>query len=341
MKILIVSDSWPPVISGPVRTYQATIRYLRRYGHEVEVISPDQFTTVRCPTDTHLRLALFAARKMARLIEAFDPDALHIVCEAPLGIAARNWCVKHQFPFTTSYTTKLPEHLEARTGVPAVVTYPLMRWFHRPAAAVMVSTDTLLAELTEQGFANLVRWSRGVDLELFRPGPKSFLELPRPIQLCVGRVAPEKNIEAFLKLDAPGTKVVVGDGPLLRQLKRKYPEVQFVGSRHGQDLVDHYAAADVFVFPSRTDTFGLVLLEALACGVPVAAFPVAGPLDVIGNSGVGVLDEDLGRAMRKALQISPVECRRYAQRFSWEAVARQFVANLHPVRQPNRLRAAA
>ncbi len=339
MKILIVTDSWPPVVSGVVRTYQSTIRHLQALGHQVEVIAPDQFTTVRCPTDTHFRLALYAGRKTARLIQAFGPDAIHVASEGPLGLAARNWCVAHQFPFTTSYTTRLPEYIKVRSGVPQALTYSLVRWFHRPSAGVMVSTDTLLQDLRAQGFRNLVRWSRGVDLELFRPRSKDFLDAPRPILTYVGRVALEKNIAAFLQLDLPGTKFVVGDGPQRGQLQRQYPQVRFVGNHFGEDLAAYYAASDVFVFPSRTDTFGLVLLEALACGVPVAAFPVPGPLDVIGDSGVGVLDTNLQQAVRRALDIDPAACRRYAQKFGWESVARQFVANLHPV-QPAR-RAAA
>jgi glycosyltransferase involved in cell wall biosynthesis len=215
-----------------------------------------------------------------------------------------------------------------------------MRWFHQPATRVMVSTPTLENELVDRGFDKLARWGRGVDLQLFRPRGKDFLSDVRPILMYVGRVAVEKNIEQFLRLDTPGTKYVVGDGPQIKQLKRKYPHVRFVGDQQGEDLAQYYSAADVFVFPSRTDTFGLVLLEALASGVPVAAYPVPGPLDVVGNSGVGVLDEDLGAAVRKALQISPDQCRRYAQRFSWHSVTQQFLGNLEPIRETSR-RAAA
>ena len=340
MKILIVTDAWPPVTSGVVRTYQTTIRHLKMMGHEVDLITPDQFFTVRCPTDTQQRLALYAGRKTARLIEASDPDAIHVATEGPIGVAARLWCVKHGVPFTTSYTTKLPEYFRARGMVPTAWTYAVMRWFHNPAAGVMVSTPTLENELVQRGFKNLVRWGRGVDLKLFRPQEKDFLKAPRPILMYVGRVAVEKNLEKFLRLETPGTKYVVGDGPQLKQLMRKYPDARFVGDRQGEDLASHYAAADVFVFPSRTDTFGLVLLEALACGVPVAAYPVPGPLDVIGDSGVGVLDEDLGAAVRKALQISPGECRRYAQRFGWSTVTEQFAGNLRPIRETTRRLAA-
>lgn len=336
MKILIAIDPWPPVVSGLVRTYQMTIRHLEMMGHQVEIIAPDQFTSVRCPTDTHLRLAIFSGRKTARLIEEFDPEAIHIASEGPLGLSARNWCVRNSVPFTTSYTTKLPEYVKARAWIPESFTYSLVRRFHRPSTGVMVATDTLLGELKRQRFQNLVRWSRGVDLQMFRPRSKEFLSDPRPILMCVGRVAVEKNIESFLQLDVAGTKYVVGDGPQLAQLKRKYPQVRFVGNKHGEELASYYAAADAFVFPSRTDTFGLVLLESLASGVPVAAYPVPGPIDVITNSRVGVLDEDLATAVRKALKLDPAECRRFAQQFGWAGVARQFLSNLHPIYQSRR-----
>ncbi len=340
MKILIATDAWPPVTSGVVRTYQTTIRQLEMMGHRVDVIKPSQFLTVRCPTDNQQRLALWASRKTGRLIEESQPDAIHVATEGPLGLAARNWCVKHRVPFTTSYTTKLPEYFRARGKIPTPWTYAVLRWFHGGAAGVMVSTATLHRELSQRGFQNLVRWGRGVDLKLFRPQPKDFVSDPRPILMYVGRVAVEKNLEQFLRLDMPGTKYVVGDGPQLKYLTRKYPDARFVGDQQGEELSRYYAAADVFVFPSRTDTFGLVLLEALASGIPVAALPVAGPLDVIGDSGVGVLDEDLGAAVRKALQISPEQCRRYAQRFGWPTVTQQFLANLRPIQEVSRRLAA-
>lgn len=331
MKILLVSDSWPPVVSGLVRTYLATIERVRRLGHAVEVIEPSTFRTVPFPGEPRVRLALFQTGKVGRRIIEFRPDAVHIAVEGPLGMSARKWCLRHRVPFTTSYTTKMPEHANARFGVPTSWIWPLVRWFHRPAAGVMVSTDTLKRELAEQGITNTIRWSRGVDVDLFRPGSKDFLAWPRPIFLSVGRVAAEKNLDAFLGLNLPGTKVVVGDGPLLPHFKKKYPQVQFVGEAHGPELAKYYAAADVTVFSSISDTFGLVLLESLACGVPVAALPVPGPLDVIADSGTGVLDEDLGRAALAALSISSAACREYAQRFSWDSVAAQFLANLQPI----------
>lgn len=328
---MIVIDAWPPVVSGLVRTYLTTIDRLRAGGHTVEVIEPSKFWSLPFPGEKHVRLAVCQTRKVGRMIAAARPDAVHVALEGPLGFSARKWCSRHNVPFTTSYTTKFPEHANARFGVPTSWVWPIVRWFHRPSAGVMVSTDTLKQELAEQGIHNTVRWSRGVDVNLFRPGSKDFLAFPRPIFLSVGRVAAEKNLEAFFKLDLPGSKVVVGDGPMLAHYERKYPDVHFVGEFHGEELAKYYAAADVVVFSSTTDTFGLVLLESLACGVPVAAFPVPGPLDVIADSGTGVMNDDLGRAAREALTISPQKCRAYAENFSWDKVAAQFVANLHPI----------
>ena len=332
MKILIVTDAWPPVTSGVVRTYQTTIRHLKTMGHQIDLITPEQFFTVRCPTDNQQRLALYAGRKTGRLIEAAQPDAIHVATEGPLGLAGRNWCVKHSVPFTTSYTTKLPEYFRARGKIPTPWTYAVMRWFHQPAAGVMVSTPTLHNELVQRGFKNLMRWGRGVDLKLFRPQPKDFLSAPRPILMYVGRVAVEKNLEKFLRLDSPGTKYVVGDGPQLKHLSRKYPDARFVGDMQGEELARYYAAADVFVFPSRTDTFGLVNLESMACGVPVAAYPVTGPIDVIQDGVTGALDEDLAKAAWRALRIDPKACRERALRSGWDVSTRQFESNLVPCR---------
>ncbi len=267
---------------------------------------------------------------MARTIEGFRPCVVHIATEGPLGVAARKYCMRRDIPFTTAFHTKFPEYLNARMKVPVNWTYRVMRRFHAPAKSVMVATQTVENELATHGFLNIKRWSRGVDTKLFRPRDKAFLDLPRPISLYVGRVAVEKNIEAFLALDNPGTKVVVGDGPQLKELSRRYPDVVFAGVKEGDDLAKYYAAADVFVFPSLTDTFGLVLLEALACGVPVAAYPVAGPLDVIGDAPVGCLDADLGTAVRKALTASPAACLAHAESYSWEASVQQFLANISP-----------
>ena len=330
MNILLVTDAWAPLVNGVARTFSQVRALCEAKGHRVQVVSPDQFRTVPCPGYPQIPLALFPSRKLREVIDEFRPDAVHIATEGPLGLAARNILVRRRLPFTTSYATRFPEYVAARLPVPLGWGYAAMRWFHAPSRAVMVATETLRRELAQHGFANIRRWSRGVDAELFRPGLEPALELPRPVWLTVGRVAVEKNIEAFLRLDLPGTRLVVGDGPQLDELRRRFPDAVFAGARHGEDLVRHYAAADVFVFPSRTDTFGLVLLEALACGVPVAAFPVPGPIDVIDGAAVGILDADLAQACERAIAIPRQRCRDYALNFSWSAVADQFLANLHP-----------
>ncbi len=330
MKIALVIDCWAPQVNGVVRTYTTTVAELGRMGHVVRVIAPPAFRTIRCPTDREYRLAVGASAGVARMLDEFQPDAIHVATEASLGLAARNLCVRRHWPFTTSYTTKLPEYAWARLRIPTRWSYAVMRWFHRPAHAVMVATASLQRELEAQRFTRLVRWTRGVDTTLFRPRAKEFLDAPRPILLYAGRVALEKNIRAFLDLQVPGTKYVVGIGPQYEHLRRAYPAVRFAGLQQGEQLARYYAAADVFVFPSHTDTFGLVMLEALACGVPVAAYPVPGPLDVIGTSIAGALDENLAAAVQRALHIDPAVCRAYAQTFSWAAVARLFVQNLVP-----------
>jgi len=333
-KLLLVTDVWKPYVSGLVRTFVTTVEHLERQGHEVQIISPDMFWTVPFPLYPQFRVPIFVRRKVARLIEQSNPDAIHLTAEAPLGMAARAWCVRHGVPFTTSFTTKMPEYFHAWCGMPVSFGYQVFRWFHRPSSAVMVSTPSLARELESWGFQNLVHWTRGVDLELFRPRPRDFLTDPRPICLYVGRVSKEKNLPAFLNLRLPGTKYVLGDGPLLKSLREKYPEVRFLGVQQGEQLARYYAAADVLVFPSLTDTFGLVLLEALACGTPVAAYPVTGPIDVVGNAAVGALDEDLERAVQRALAIPRDNCREFAERFSWDVSARQFLCNLHPIHRP-------
>ena len=335
MKIVIVTDAWRPQVNGVLRTYERTREELLKLGHEVAFITPLDFRTLPMPTYPDIRLSLFPGAKLRRLLEAHTPDAVHIATEGPLGLAARRWCLKRGFPYTTSFHTQFPEYVWLRTRIPLKWSYAWMRWFHGPAAAVMVATPTLHQRLTEHGFKNLVYWSRGVNTELFKPRDKDFLKEKRPLFLYMGRVAIEKNIEAFLKLDLPGTKMVVGGGPDLEMLKKKYPQAVFTGYKENGDLARHVAAADVFVFPSRTDTFGLVLIEALASGVPVAAFPVQGPVDVIEPGVTGFLDEDLGKAAMAALALKPETCRAAALKYTWEACTRQFVTNLNPV-QPAR-----
>jgi glycosyltransferase involved in cell wall biosynthesis len=331
MRILLVSDAWAPQVNGVVRTLQQVKSECEALGHSVEVISPDLFRTVPCPTYPEIRLALRPGRAIGERVNAVRPDRVHIATEGPLGLAARRQCLRRGLPFTTSYHTRFPEYVHARFPVPLALAYAWMRWFHRPSAAVMVATRSIRRDLEARGFDNIADWCRGVDTELFRPDLEAALHLPRPVHLYVGRVAVEKNLEAFLAMPiGAGSKLVVGDGPQLAQLRAKYSDVRFAGAKFGADLARHYASGDVFVFPSLTDTFGLVLLEALASGLPVAAYPVPGPLDVIGGSGCGVLDQDLARASTRALEIPRTRCRAYALQFSWRRCAEQFLHNLHP-----------
>ncbi len=331
MRLVLVTDAWAPQVNGVVRTLQRTKAEMERLGHQIAVISPDQFRTIPCPTYPEIRLALWPAARLAGMLAALTPDAIHIATEGPLGRAARAWCLKRRLPFTTAYHTRFPEYVAARFAVPLGWTYAIVRRFHAPATRIMVATQSIETELIQRGFANITRWSRGVDLELFRPDERADLDLPRPIHLYVGRVAVEKNIGAFLALKLPGSKVVIGDGPQLAALKAQHSDVHFLGAKFGTDLARHVAAADVFVFPSLTDTFGLVMLEAMACGLPVAAFPVAGPKDVVREGEVGALDWDLAKAVERAITLPRAACRLYAQGFSWEAATRQFLANLAPV----------
>jgi glycosyltransferase involved in cell wall biosynthesis len=337
MKVCIVTDAWRPQVNGVVRTLTETRRELRAMGHTVRMITPLLFPTLPCPTYPEIRLSLAPARKVAQLIERFRPDALHIATEGPLGWAARAYALRHGLPFTTAYHTRFPEYIQARFGIPLAWSYAVMRRFHGGAARVMVPTAVVQRDLEAVGFRNVVLWSRGVNVEIFNPAPggsnpRDFLKETRPIFLYVGRVAVEKNVEAFLRLDLPGTKWVVGEGPALAELKRKYPQTYFAGVFPQGELARYYAAADVFVFPSKTDTFGLVLLEALACGLPVAAYPVTGPIDVIGGSGAGALDEDLRAACLRALEIRRETARAHALRFSWAEAGRQFAEHLRPLR---------
>jgi glycosyltransferase involved in cell wall biosynthesis len=334
VRLLIVTDAWFPQINGVVRTLSTTRERLQALGHHVDVIAPDRFRSMPCPTYPEIRLALCTPARVGRLIEQSAPEAVHIATEGPLGWAARSWMRRRGLPFTSSFHTMFPEYLKLRFGLPERLSYSGIRRFHSGARATMYSTPTLRAMLESRGFGNLVRWVRGVDTELFTPGPAEPLPFPRPLQLYVGRIAVEKSIEDFLRLDTPGTKIVVGDGPQRAELAARYPDVRFLGTLRGDALVRHYRAADVFVFPSRTDTLGLVMLEALACGVPVAAYPVQGPVDVVGDSGVGVLDADLAAAVRGAIGIDPARCRDRALAFSWDESVREFLGNLVPIDAP-------
>ncbi len=332
MRIALVTDAWLPQINGVVRTLASVTAELRLLGHEVELIAPDRFRSVACPTYPEIRLALAGPRAVGHLLAGFAPDAIHIATEGPLGWAARHWCLKRDLPFTTAYHTQFPDYVARRTGLPAQWIWPIIRRFHRPAAAIMVATETIRQQLRDQGLTHLRHWSRGVDLATFHPDhapPDVFLGLPRPIQLYVGRVAVEKNTEAFLANNHPGSKVVVGAGPSLEALRARFPAAHFLGVRTGDALAACYAAADVLVFPSRTDTFGLVMIEALACGTPVAAFPVAGPLDVLSDRS-GAMDEKLEQAIAAALLLSRADCLAHGRSFSWAASAQQFLAALQP-----------
>lgn len=330
MKIAIVTDAWRPQTNGVVKTLSTTADGLRSLGHVVHIIEPNQFRTFPCPTYPEIRLAWLPYGKLAALLEEFDPDAVHIATEGTLGAAARKWCLRQGFPFTTSYHTQFPEYVRARVPIPLALSYAHLRRFHSAAARTMVATPAMQRLLESRGFKNIVRWTRGVDVALFRPRTKDFLDLPRPIAMYVGRVAVEKNIEAFLQLDLPGTKVIVGDGPARAALEATYPRAKFVGFKFGEELASHVAASDVFVFPSRTDTFGLVLLEAMSCGVPVAAYPVTGPIDVVTPGVTGVLNEDLRAAALAALRLDPKQCRAYALENTWDTATRQFLSHLAP-----------
>jgi len=338
LSIAIVSDAWQPQVNGVVRTLGRTIKELSELGHRVDIISPSDFRTFPCPTYPEIRLALWPKRLIARRLEQLKPDAIHIATEGPLGHAARSYCRAKGLSFSTAYHTRFPEYIAERFSCPLALSYAILRRFHAPANSVMVATRSIADDLSARGFRNIRPWSRGVDLDLFRPRqdemPALLRDLPRPINLYVGRVAVEKNVEAFLTLDLPGTKLVVGDGPQRVLLQRRFPAAVFVGSKHGTELAQYYAAADVFVFPSLTDTFGLVVLEALASGVPVAAFPVAGPKDVLGESGAGALDWDLAGAVKRALSVPAARCRAHAETFSWRAATGQFLDNLAIIARP-------
>ncbi|QKG72682.1 glycosyltransferase family 4 protein [Erythrobacter mangrovi] len=329
-RIAIATDAWMPQVNGVVRTLYTTRDILNAKGHEVLVISPDRFTNFPCPTYPEIRLALAPPGEVAHLLRDFAPDAIHIATEGPLGMTARRYCARNGVPFTTAYHTQFPEYVARRTHLPAEWFWRYIRWFHAPAERVLVATESIREELRAHGLHRLHHWSRGVDLSCFTPDappPPEYDGLLRPIQLYVGRVAVEKNIEAFLASEYPGTKVVVGDGPALAELRARFTDVRFLGRRSGRELAGCYAGADVFVFPSRTDTFGLVMIEALACGTPVAAFPVAGPRDIV-TEDVGALCDDLDRAIAAALFCERSTCSAYGSGFSWEAATGQFLSGL-------------
>ncbi|MEA1890975.1 MAG: glycosyltransferase family 1 protein [Pseudomonadota bacterium] len=328
MKIAIVTDAWSPQINGVVITLKQTLAQLTKLGHQVAVFNPSDFLTFPMPGYPEIRLSWLPGRKLGRMLDAFNADAIHVSTEGPLGQAARRYCLKNRLNFTTAYHTRFPEYLRLRLPIPFSLSYGYMRRFHNSASATMVATPSLERELRARGFTNLRRWSRGVDIDLFQPQNESHFSGDRPIAVFLGRVAVEKNIKAYLDLDITATKYIIGDGPEMDILKKQYPDAHFVGYKTGEDLVAHLASADVMVFPSLTDTFGLVLLEAMACGVPVAAYPVTGPKDIIENGINGWVDGDLAYAVEQALNVSPQRCKSYAEKHSWERATNQFLSNL-------------
>ncbi len=336
MKIALVTDAWHPQINGVVRALSETAAQAQRMGHEVLVVNSLGQRTVPCPTYREIRLTLRPYASVKRLLGDFRPDAVHIATEGPLGLAARFYCKRRRWDFTTSFHTRFPEYLAARAPVPLGLSYAFLRWFHGGAAHTMVSNPALAEDLRARGITRLALWSRGVDTTLFRPLPEAerhaILDLPRPVYAYFGRVAVEKNVEDFLRLQLPGSKVVIGDGPQAAELQSRYPDVHWLGMRQGEDLARHLAATDVMVFPSRTDTLGLVILEANACGVPVAAYPVVGPLATVRNGINGILDADLRTAALAALELSRESCRERAMVYDWAGCTREFLGNLVPAR---------
>lgn len=332
LKVVIATDAWKPQLNGVVRTLETLGDILTRFGNEVRYITPNEFKSVPLPSYPEIRLSLLPNRRVAKIINDFKPDAIHIATEGPIGRAVRRFCKRRDYPYTTSFHTRFPEYANERWAVPISWGYAVLKDFHKDGEAMMVATPGLVDELKERGFTKMKLWARGVDLQQFKPGDRSFLDAQaRPIFLYVGRLAVEKSIEDFLKIELPGTKVVVGDGPQREELQERFKDAIFVGSKFGEELTKYYQAADVFVFPSRTDTFGLVNVEALACGVPVAAYPVRGPLEILAGApeGCGAMNEDLRLACLAAWEKrDPEACRKWAERFSWDAASRQFIANL-------------
>lgn len=332
MRVLVVTDAWLPQVNGVVRTIQHLVEQAPAFGVEIELLTPERFRTLPMPTYPEIRLSLTRAGAVAKMIAAAKVDHVHISTEGPLGLAARRACLRMGRAYTTSYHTRFPEYVRSRAPIPERWTYAWLRRFHNAGQGTMVATSSLRKELASRGFLRLMHWTRGVDAERFKPSPnaKAF-DLPGPIFLYVGRVSTEKNIQGFLALDLPGSKVVVGDGPQRAELQAAFPDAHFTGTLEGDVLAEAYASSDVFVFPSLTDTFGIVVLEALACGVPVAAFPVTGPLDILEGTGAGVLDQDLRKAALAALDVDPEKARALALAHGWKEATALFVENVRQV----------
>ncbi len=342
MRIAVVTDAWQPQVNGVVNTLKGTRQCLQGYGHEVLMITSEKMRSFACPSYPEIRLAYKPYSAVAAQLEDFAPDYIHIATEGPMGLAARRYCLNRRFDFTTAYHTRFPEYLRARSWIPLAVTYRWLKWFHGPSKAMMAPTPRIKQALDSRGFSNVALWGRGVNTSIFTVTERDHLcKQEGPIFLYVGRIAVEKNIEAFLELDLPGSKWVIGDGPLRSTLEQRYPAVRFLGSKPHDELSSYYNCADVFVFPSRTDTFGLVLVEAMACGVPVAAYPVEGPIDVVANGVSGILHDDLRRACLDALALNRADARNHALAYSWEAATQQFLTHLYPVQQPGAQRAVS
>jgi glycosyltransferase involved in cell wall biosynthesis len=331
MKFVLVTDAWDPQVNGVVRTWQHVTKEMTKLGHDPHVIHPGQFRTIGAPRYPEIRLALLPGKAVRKQLDELNPDAIHIATEGPLGTAARKWCMKNAICYTTSYHTQFPHYLRQYFGIPKSLSYKFIRYFHGKARHTLVPTQQVGKELEDNGLNNIVVWSRGVDTELFHPNhatPEAIKNLPRPIFVYAGRIAIEKNIEAFLKLDLPGSKLVIGDGPPKASLQKQYPDATFVGYKFGEELAAHYAAGDVFVFPSVTDTFGVVMLEANACGLPIAAFPVTGPIDVVQQGQTGYVYKDLKQAALDALQLDKQPCIAFAARNSWGRCAQTVIEHL-------------
>lgn len=330
MRIALVSDAWLPQTNGVVRTLRETARCLEDAGHVVRTVTPLPFRTFPCPTYPEIRLAAWPWPRVRRMLDEFEPDAVHVATEGPIGLAGRRWCRQRGVTFTSSFHTRFPEYVRLRAPIPENWTWRVLRWFHDAAARTLVPTRTQQEELSARGFHSPVVWGRGVDTELFHPSRRTALPGPGPHLVYLGRVAVEKNIEAFLRLDSPGTRWVIGGGPALDAFRAAWPGVNFLGPKYGVELATLLASGDVFVFPSRTDTFGIVLLEAMACGLPVAAYPVPGPRDVVRHGETGILDEDLAAAVERALHLDRGACRRQALEHTWERATEEFYAHLVP-----------
>ncbi len=331
MKIAIVTDAWEPQVNGVVTTLKTTQQTLIAAGNVAEVFTPTNFKSIPCPTYPEIRLAINPKPSLRKYLQDFQPEAIHIATEGPMGLAARSICKKNNWHFTTSYHTQFPEYIRERAPIPLKASYAFFRWFHSGAVRTMVGTQRQEDLLKNNGFKNLVRWPRGVNTKIFKPGDKNFIKDTRPIWIYVGRVAVEKNIQSFLELDLPGTKYVVGNGPAHDEMKNKHQNVKFIGYKFGEELAQFIAASDVFVFPSKTDTFGIVMLEAMACGIPVAAYPVTGPIDVVRDNISGCMNDDLKQAALCALELDTKNCLAQADEYTWEKASTMFLNNLTPI----------